>query len=399
MKSCGIIAEYHPFHNGHAYHLQKAKAMSQADVMVVVMSGNFMQRGEPALINKHYRTQLALTYGADIVIELPWFYAVQAADLFGKGAVELLGAMKVDSLCFGTEGEASFDYREFAKKEKAHEKELNMAFQQVKQAQNLSYPQCVAKAYQHVFLEDAALFEHPNHLLGMAYARANEQLAHPMSLYTLCRKQAHHRSHELGNIASGTAIRQAVMEQMWSDVKQSVPSQTYAYLQEAPLHEWSDYFPLLKYNVLISSPQSLANIYQMTEGLEYRFKKAATCCQTFDEWLDFLATSRYTKARIQRLSTYVLTNTTNEEVVFAQNHPYIKILGMNYVGQQWLKETSCSLPIISNIRQQCNELKNLEEKYERIYTLGQRDTLFQETYHPLITKENHLWNNNEKYRY
>ena len=399
MKSCGIIAEYHPFHKGHLYHLKEAKKQSQADIIVVVMSGQWMQRGEPALINKHYRTQLALYYGADLVIELPWFYAVQSADLFGQGAIHLLSCLGVDSFCFGTEDSGSFDYHQFAIEEKKAKSKLEQAFSEVNQNNTWSYPKKVAQAYQLVFPEYKHLFEQPNHLLGMAYARANIHEEHTMKLYTLKRKKAAHRSKELGSIASGTAIRHAVLEKNTVSVAESVPPKTKEVLDSVPIHQWEEYFPLLKYKVLTTPVEQLAQIYQMTEGMEYRVKKAANICQTFAEWLDFLATARYTKARIQRLSTYILMNTTNEEMQYSLCHPYIKVLGMTKEGQSFLKQTEATLPIITNIRKQNTQLKQSEEKYERIYTLWSEEEGFQKNYHPLIVEEAGQWNNNEKYHY
>ena len=115
MKACGVIVEYNPFHNGHLYHLKKAREESQADVMVAVMSGNFLQRGEPAVVDKWQRAQAALSNGADLVVELPFQYACQAADIFAKGSVQTLAQLQCDSLCFGTDYETSFDYNYFGR--------------------------------------------------------------------------------------------------------------------------------------------------------------------------------------------------------------------------------------------------------------------------------------------
>lgn len=113
MRSCGIVVEYNPFHNGHRYHAQKARELSNADVVVAVMSGNFLQRGEPAIIDKWARAKAALENGVDLVVELPFAWAVQSADYFAKGSIALLQALKCDALCFGTESENSFDYADY----------------------------------------------------------------------------------------------------------------------------------------------------------------------------------------------------------------------------------------------------------------------------------------------
>ena len=111
MEACGVIVEYNPFHNGHLYHLQQARAQSKAEVVVAVMSGNFLQRGEPAVIDKWKRAEAALANGADLVVELPFEWVVQSADYFAKGAVAILQSLKCTSLCFGTDSAVSIDYQ------------------------------------------------------------------------------------------------------------------------------------------------------------------------------------------------------------------------------------------------------------------------------------------------
>lgn len=106
MRSCGIVVEYNPFHNGHRYHAEKARELSGADVVVAVMSGNFLQRGEPAIIDKWARTKTALQNGVDLVVELPFSWAVQSADYFARGSIKLLQALKCDALCFGTDSDS-----------------------------------------------------------------------------------------------------------------------------------------------------------------------------------------------------------------------------------------------------------------------------------------------------
>lgn len=252
---------------------------------------------------------------------------------------------------------------------------------------SLSYPKRVAQAYATVFPEYAPLFQHPNHLLGMSYARENERLPHPMDIYTIERQGAQHRDMDVATFASGTAIRHKAIQKEFDILEKSVPKQVFQSLKKAQLHTWDDYFPLLKYKGLTTSIDSLSSIYQMTEGLEYRIKKAATQCSTFDKWLSFLATSRYTKARIQRLSLYLLMNTTNKEMAFAKKNPYIKLLGMNQKGRQWLKETTFSLPKITNVRQQNKALKQLEERYETVYHCFDNSFSFSKDYRPLVIEE------------
>ena len=113
MKACGIIVEYNPFHNGHRYHAQQARQQSGAEVVIAIMSGNFLQRGEPALLDKWARTEEALQNGVDLVIELPTAWSVQSADYFANGGIKLLQALQCESLCFGTDSTSAIDYAAF----------------------------------------------------------------------------------------------------------------------------------------------------------------------------------------------------------------------------------------------------------------------------------------------
>lgn len=385
-KSCGIIAEYHPFHNGHRYHLQKAKERSQAEVMVVVMSGNFMQRGEPALIDKKVRTQLALSYGADLVIELPWYGAVQSADLFAKQAIQILGDLGVDTLCFGSEAENGFDYQAFAQQEIEKASEMERYYQIISKAHpNYSYPKKMGEVYAKVFGGAIEDYAKPNHVLGLSYARENLKLLHPMEIVTVERQGAMHVDHTMQKLASGTAIRQATLREEWSLIQEAVPSKTYEALKNSPLHTWEQYYPLLQLQVLTHSEEELAQIYQVTEGLEYRLKKVAMQSKSFEDWCKLLQSSRYTRAKIQRLSTYLLMQTTHQEMEEALAHPYLKILGMNEKGRSFFKLASPTFPVVSNIRQQSQRALKMEQRYDSVYYLPyETQDLFFKQYHPII---------------
>ena len=389
ITSCGIIAEYNPFHNGHAYHLSEAKRRTGADVVVVVMSGNFVQRGEPALMDKETRTCLALTYGADVVLELPWYAAVQSADYFGELAVNILGAVGVEALCFGIDADDHFDYMSFAKAEQEQQSALTSTYQQVTTAHpEASYAKRMEMVYQHVFPDVAVDWHQPNHVLGLSYARANVKQKRPMTVVTVPRKQAEHRSLELGQIASGTAIRQAVFSHQMDDIKQAVPSKTWEALQQQSLHTWNDYWPYLQYEVLSRTTEDLSHIYQMTEGLEHRCQKVMMTCSSFDEWCQALQSSRYTKAKIQRLSTYIMTNTKEKDVTFSLAHPYIKVLGMTPAGRRWFKQQSPQYPVVNNIRQQHPIAFEYEKRYDVLYHLPFRDVQRVITqYHPIMVDQ------------
>lgn len=383
LTSCGVIVEYNPLHNGHRYHLQSAREKSGADVLVAVMSGNFVQRGEPALLNKQVRTQLALQAGIDLVIELPWFGAVQAADYFAKTSITLLQALKVDSFCFGTDSDTDFDYQQFARLEKEKQSEIDRCFQQINREQpNWSYPVKLQAVYQQLFPDLQLDLAQPNHVLGLTYARWNERLSRPMKLYTVQRTGSQHNDQHLHQLASGTAIRQAVLNNQWEELASSVPAFTLNALQNEKRHTWDLYFPLLKARCLTMTIAELQAIYQMVDGLEYKIKEVSLTANSMDEWVNALKSKRYTYARLQRLGIYILLNVTRAEINSVS--PYLRVLGFNERGRAYLKQTTATLPVISNLRQQEQSALMAERKWDGLYLGATGDgALFAKDYHPI----------------
>lgn len=389
MRSCGVIVEYNPFHKGHAHHLKEAKEKSGADCCIAVMSGNFVQRGEPAILDKWTRTKLALEAGADLIVELPWFGAVQPADYFGAMAIQLLSALQVDAFCFGTEREEGFSYMDFVKKEKAHQKEVDQWVQHLNSTHpEWPYPKKIAEAYREVFPKEYSFMDQSNHLLGLAYARANLQLEKPLELLTIERKGSQHRDQKLASFASGTAIRKAVQQRQWNHLKEYVPTVTYQALKKGPCHDWEDYWPQLQGIGLSLSSLQWSQLYEVHDGLEERLQKAFYEANSFSEWKESLDCAHLTQAKIQRLATYILTQTTKKEVAYAWKHPYIKILGFSLQGRQWLREKELSLPVVVNIRQQEERLLRLEQRYDMIYLSPyQTPKDYFSLYKPIIKEE------------
>lgn len=368
MNTCGVIAEYNPFHNGHRYQLQKAREQTQADVMVVVMSGNFLQRGEPAIIDKWQRAQEALLQGADLVVELPIQWSLQSADYFAKGGVQLLHALHCNNLSFGTDHTAGFDYSSFGRFTKTHQKEIDKAYQKFDDP-TLTYAQKMAAVLADDFPSLALLKEQPNHVLGLTYAKENARFEQAMDIYPVERKEANHHSIELtGTIASATAIRQAIFEQ--KSVENLVPVKTARDLADYQV-SWENYWPFLRYKILASSLAELREIYQMVEGLEYRLKSKIRQASNFEEYVQLVKSKRYTRARIQRLLCYCLLNLKDKDVKQAWHNNYLHILGFTQKGQQYLqqeKKTS-SWPIISTVGQTEEEKMTLGIQSDNIYQM------------------------------
>ncbi|MFV0558108.1 MAG: nucleotidyltransferase [Enterococcus sp.] len=368
MKACGIIVEYNPFHNGHAYHAQMARELSGADVVIAVMSGNFLQRGEPAIVDKWQRSQAALTNGVDLVIELPITYALQSADYFAKGSIEILQALGCEGFCFGTDSQEGFDYQKFGDFVASNQATINQTFQQLTDPK-LTYPQKMTEVFRKLYPETQLDGQRPNHVLALSYAQQNALYEQPMSIYALARKGAGYHDVTLQeNIASATAIRKALAQ--GEDVSNYLPQTMKEHLGVQVT--WADYWPTLRYKIISSRHEELQEIYQMVDGLEYRLKAEIMQATNFVDYVEQVKSKRYTQTRIQRLLCYVLLNITQKEVEHAWDNNYLHLLGFTSTGQAYLKanKKKLSLPLLAKIGQA--ELKHcaLSVRSDQLYQLG-----------------------------
>ncbi|CRK80600.1 nucleotidyltransferase [Neobacillus massiliamazoniensis] len=382
MKAVGLIVEYNPFHNGHAYHLQAAKDATKAEIVIAVMSGNFLQRGEPALVSKWQRTRMALLNGVDIVFELPYQFAVQKAETFANGAVSILDATGCDFLCFGSEsGDISLfhrtiDYLELEKK----------AFdEKVKQfvTTGVSYPKALSLAFQQ--LTDSRMYldlSKPNNILGIEYIKAIKKLKSSLQPITITRKNAdYHDDHfASATIASATSIRKALFttENDNSLIEQYVPEHTSQLLEEyyhyySDFHQWENYWGFLQFRLLQSSPYELKEIYEIEEGIENRLIAAAIESQNFKEFMEKIKTKRYTWTRLQRMCTHILTNARKTEMTAnTEKATYLRLLGMTQKGKEYLNKRKAhfSLPLVSKLSSFKEKEISLDIKAARIYSFG-----------------------------
>lgn len=342
----GIITEYNPFHNGHLYQIQQVKKQFPDVPLVIAMSGNFLQRGEPAIIDKWHRVAECLANGADLVMELPLMAAVQPADRFAYYGVWTLAQMGVTDLFFGAE-HATFDFMHDAQKAMEITGNFN------------KYHESFAKTYQQVIAEKVGhQVDQPNDLLGLAYAKANLKLKAGINLHPIQRKNANYHDIELndaGTIASASAIREALHHQN-QDFEKFVPHQTAQDLKKQPLVSWDDFWIHLKMELLTHSPQELEKIYGMAEGIQYRMIAMAQRSEfagSFDSWIKAVKNKRFTYTRLSRLATMTLLHITWDDVASFEVQPYLRVLGFSKKGQAVLHaaKKSCDHPIITNVSQ------------------------------------------------
>lgn len=377
MKASGIVAEYNPFHKGHAYQISKIKEESDADLIVAVMSGNFLQRGEPAIVDKWTRAEMAMNSGVDLLVELPTTYSVQPADLFAKGAIQLLSHLDIDYLSFGTEeGEAADFYQAAAdliKAEKVIAKEIKKDSKM-----NMSYAEKMEKIIYELKPDFPLDIAAPNTQLGISYQKElfHLGLENKIKLLPVQRIGPSYGEKEINyhpSVASATAIRQTVFS--GQDASQYLTPSS-AEIFKNKINEkvsWESYFSLLKYELLVKSEAELREIYQMTEGLENRLKKMIKSSSSFDEFINKIKTKRYTRTRLQRLLIYVLLNIKEKEMrKNLQLESPIRILAFNQTGRLYLnqKKNKIDLPIISNVNQKTKKMLKDTIKAGEIYALA-----------------------------
>lgn len=336
MQAVGMITEYNPLHNGHLYHLKQAKALTGADCSVVVMSGNWLQRGEPALLDKWTRTQLALAAGVDLVVELPVFYAAQPAHLFAQGGVEILTALGCESLVFGTE-HPELDFEQL------------MTALPKTQAAFKRYNATYATQFNTALQETTGVsLTQANDMLSFCYYLANQHLGQQLKLVPIKRQVATHNDELIrldSDFASGTAIRAAAMAGKWDQVQSVVPAQTLKTLQSQRLQTWDDFWPYLQYQLMTAAVTQTHQIDQMAEGLEYRMKEVAQSATSFNDLMRRAKSKRYTYTRLQRVATAALLQLTAAEVQTAQAHNYVRVLGFNATGQAYLHQVKKHLSL------------------------------------------------------
>ena len=346
MTVTGIIAEFNPFHNGHKYLLSQAEG-----VKIVAMSGNFVQRGEPAIVDKWTRTRMALENGADLVLELPFLVAVQSADYFAQGAVDILECLSVDTLVFGTE--EVLDYQYFSQIYGDNRQKMVDYIQDL--PDDLSYPQKTQKMWEK-FAGVKFTGNTPNHILGLSYAKACAGKA--IEILPIKRQGAgYHSQEENLKYASATALRERL--NCPDFLEKFTPA--HELLIQSPKVTWSALYPLLRYQI-ISHPD-LTSFYQVNQELAVRLQEAVKSSYSVEELVEQVATKRYTKARIRRILTYILVGARNDQLPSG-----IHILGFTQAGREHLKKMKGKTDFISRIGQE--PWDSLTQRADCIYQLG-----------------------------
>ncbi len=355
MRIVGLITEYNPFHNGHRHHLRESLRLTSADASVAVMSGHFLQRGEPALVDKWLRTEMALAAGVDLVLELPFAFACNSAPHFAMGAVQSLNALGVvDALCFGSETGQIEPLQRIADLLVSRGEDIAIATAQ-RLRQGMNYPTARAEVLAELDPQlSPELVATPNNILGIEYLRALQTSASPIEAYTLPRLGAGYHSTEVtAEIASATGIRKRLEEK--TEVQKLIPDQSYALLAEAMRAgrglDTEKLFTLLQ-GKMLQEAESLRGIYQVDDGLERRLTDAALTAENYAGLIAAIKSRHWTMTRIQRILSYVLLQVKAAEMrkFLASGPLYLRLLGATERGQQILAEARAqrTVPMITD---------------------------------------------------
>ena len=381
MNVLGIIAEYNPFHNGHMYHLKSALTKTDADYTVCVMSGNFIQRGEPALFNKFIRADMAINCGIDLIIELPVYYSVSTAEKFAYAGVKLLNECGANYISFGCETadisqlisisnlllNETYEYKNELKKQ------LNLG---------LSYPDARSKVISKLLNISSNITNQPNNILAIEYLKALTQINPIITPIPVERVDSnYYDTDSKTNILSATGIREKLKHS--EDVDIFMPQSTLSLIKDPVFLK--DFEQLILFSLRKLSLSELKALPDVTEGLENRILSAVISSSMLDELIDKIKTKRYPLTRIKRILISAMLGLSKEKLQLFDKSggpQYIRILGCNEKGKELLSLISkkSNLPIITSVNKFLSTATDLQKEMlhkdilaTNIYTLITKD--------------------------
>ena len=360
MKAIGIIAEYNPFHNGHLYHLNTIKEKYPDYAIVLVMTGNFTERGEVTVIDKWARTEIALNHGIDLVVELPYPFATQSADYFAFGGITLLEELKVEKIVFGSESNDLDTIKKIAEIQIENDEFDKLVKIYSKLGKN--YPTALSSALYDLTGER---IKSPNDLLGISYLKTIIKNKFKIKAECIKRTNNYHDNELDGNVSSGTAIREALKKN--ENINNQIPKDTISYYEN--IHTMDDYFDLLKYKII--TDEDLSRYQTVEEGIDKKLKKEIINSTSYDDFIKRIKSKRYTYNKISRMLLHILCNFTKEKASEWKRPEYIRILGFNTIGRVYLNhiKKDLTLPLISKITKNKNSMLEFELDTTNVYNI------------------------------
>lgn len=390
-KVLGIVAEYNPFHNGHLYHLEKSKKDTGSNYTVAIMSGNFTQRGSTSLMDKWSKAQAAISNGIDLVLELPVLYATSSAENFAEGAIKILDSLNVvDYISFGAET-ADIEILD---------KCADVLYQEPKQyktllshelSKGISFPKARENALM-LYLNDIRKFANvlssPNNVLAIEYLKALKKLKSNLTPYSIPRYEVgYHDLNYTENTASSTAIRNMIKNNGFNALANLMPAPSYSILMQNIkaghiVPDISVFEKEIIYTLRKMKTSEIANLPDVSEGLEFAIKNAANSCNTFTEFMNIIKSKRYTNTRLQRILIYALLGITKKDIAMSKKvQPYVRVLGLNKRGKFLISEivkANPKLDIITSVKRftEDNSNKSLQIMLDKdiwatnVFTIG-----------------------------
>jgi len=403
MNVVGVIAEYNPFHKGHLYHLDSVRKIYKSDAIIVTLSGNFVQRGEPAIFDKWARAEMALHAGADLVFELPVCFSTATAEIFAESAVKLLLASKVVStLSFGIE---EYPEKELYYLGKLFSEEPILFKYMLGEflKKGLSFPKAREMAVIK-YLEErkinlnvnliSKLLQKPNFILAVEYVKAVNKLGADITIFPVIRKGNQYHDKNLTNqYASATAIRHAINSHKQNFMEKIIPhlpaSTVHIISREVMQHRCpvflQDFETVILYTLRRLTPSELKNYFDVDEGLENRLKNAAQNCSNLEQLISQTKSKRYPATRIQRILVHILLNIPKEMVESRTPH-YLRVLGFSEKGALLLKQINknATIPVLTR----ASQFKKLDQPAKAMF---ERDLFSADVYglaynHPNLRK-------------
>ena len=378
MKTIGIICEYNPFHNGHAHQLHTLAQQHPDTLRICIMSGSFVQRGEPAIFSKFDRARWAILGGADIVIELPTLYSTGSAQLFGTGAIRMVKALAIDALSFGSETADLESLIDIAKR-----MDCESTQEQLRTYINegMSYGAAFRKALHTEILNT------PNALLGLEYIRAGLAYNPKLEYIPILRTSNHHEETITNELPSGTALRQLITStdnltsqyitstgnlssQLQSTVPPSIASDMTRVIENGNYVNYNRYHDMVHSLSRRTTPEELKKYVDFSEGIERLWSKAAQQ-SSWTAATEEIKSKRYTYARLQRMGAYLTLGVTKDVLQNAMEEgpQYARLLAFNNRGRQWLRN-KYDIPLIQKWAKAPNELSPLGQTMYHIDTLA-----------------------------
>lgn len=367
MEKIGIIAEFNPFHNGHKYLIDKVKKLYNDSIIIVVLSSSFMQRGEISILNKWDKTNICLDNNIDLVVELPFVFATQSADIFAKGAIQILKNLKVDKLVFGSESNNIDNLITIANTELFNKDFSSLVKINLNNGDN--YPTALAKA---IKVLNNIEINKPNDLLGLSYIKEIIKQNSNIKPITIQRTNDYHdlTKNTTTNIVSASNIRNLLS--INEDITPYLEKNNIKYLRKI---DDTLLWNLLKYQI-INNYNKLDKFQTTDEGIDNRIRKYINKSNSLTRLKENIKTKRYTNNKINRMFIHILTNFTKKEASSNQDITYIRVLGFNNKGKEYLNQIKkeLSIPLITNGFIKDNPILEIEYRASYIYSLLTHDS-------------------------